>query len=40
MNNQVTQTNSALNANRRLLKNHGYLMLPDRVIATQNFKKC
>ena len=33
------QTDSALNASRTLSKNHGDLMLPDRVIATQSSKK-
>ena len=34
--NQLTQTDSALKADQKLLKNHGDLMLPDRIIATQS----
>ena len=37
--NQLTQTDSALNADPKLSKNHSDLMLPDRVIATQSSKK-
>ena len=37
--NQLTQTDSALNADQKLSKNHGDLMLPDRVTAIQNSKK-
>ena len=33
--NQLTQTDSALNADKKLSKFHGDLMLPDRVIAAQ-----
>ena len=37
--NQLTQTDSALNADQKLSKNHDDLMLPDRVIGTQSSKK-
>ena len=32
--NQLAKTDGALNADQNLSKNHGDLMLPDRVIAT------
>ena len=38
MKNQLTQTDSALNADQQLSKNHGDLMLPDTVTATQSSK--
>ena len=38
--NQLAQTDNAVNADQKLPKNHGNLMLPDRVIATQNPKMC
>ena len=37
--NQLRQTDSALNADKKVSKNHSDLMLPDRVIATQSSKK-
>ena len=39
MKNQLTENDSALNADRKLSENHGDLILPDRVIATQSYKK-
>ena len=39
MKNQLTQTDSALNADQKLWTNHGDLMLPDRAIAAQSSKK-
>ena len=33
------ETNSALNAGQKLSKNHGDLMLPDRVIAGSTFQR-
>ena len=37
--NQLTQTDSALNADQRLSKNHGDLMFPDRVFFNSEFQK-
>ena len=37
--NQVAQTDSALNTDQILSKNHSNLMLPDRVIATPSSQK-
>ena len=39
MKNQLTQTDSALDASQKLPKKQGDLMVPDKVIATQSSKK-
>ena len=36
---QLTQTDNASNADQKLSKSHGDLMLPDRVIAIQSSSK-